>query len=160
MGGLSFKPRSILAMAMPAVIGAGGAIALDAILAKVQSSLPTQLQSGWLNTLVKVVGAVGLGFGASKVLGKDKGKIVAAGALTIIGYQVLRDLIKTQFPTFASDIGLNAYIADGSSQLGYTDPASPLGAYIQRPVASSMGAYIQPGGGVDALNGWGDDDGM
>lgn len=148
-----FQPKKIVGQVMSAAIGAGGALALDIVLGKVQSSLPASLQSGWGLTAAKIAGAVGLGWGASKVLGSEKGKLVAYGALTVVAYGVLKKLILENAPGFASSVGLSAYMSDYTAypQMGFTDPAPRLGAYMPQP---GMAAYMP--GSVDTVSGYND----
>lgn len=150
----SFKPREIAGKLTSAAIGAGGGLALDVLLNKVQASLPASLQSGWAFTAVKVAGALGLGWGAGRVLGQEKGRLVTYGALTIIAYGVLKKLIIDNAPQFASSIGLSAYMNDYTAypSLGYTDPAPRLAAYMQP--GSNMSAYMP--GGPDQVSGFPD----
>jgi hypothetical protein len=155
----AFKPRELMGKITSAAIGAGGALALDIVLGKVQASLPASLQSGWGLTAAKVAGAIGLGWGASKVIGQDKGRLVTYGALTVIAYGVLRKLLTDNAPDFAKSVGLSAYMSDYTAypNMGYVDPAprlSGLGAYMQP--GAGMSAYMP--GGVDQVAGY--DDGM
>jgi hypothetical protein len=140
-----------------AAIGAGGALALDIVLGKVQASLPASLQSGWGLTAAKIAGAVGLGWGAGKVLGPQKGRLVTYGALTVIAYGVVKKLIVDNAPSFAQSVGLNAYMSDYTAypSMGYVDPAPRLGAYMSRN--NGMSAYMP--NNVDNVAGY-DNDGM
>lgn len=150
-----FRPKEILGKVTSAAIGAGGALALDIVLGKVQASLPTSLQSGWGLTAAKVAGAIGLGWGASKLLGQEKGKLVTYGALTVVAYGVVRKLLVDNAPAFAQSVGLSAYMSDYTAypNMGYTDPAPRLAAYMG-PSNNGMAAYMP--GGVDQVSGYGD----
>ncbi len=136
---------------IPAGIGGAGALALDIGLSYVP--LPTMLQTGIPNAAVKVAGALALGFVGGKVLGRDKGKAITAGALTIVAYNLMRKLVQQYAPSVPGlsgdyrDMSVGAYM----SGTGY-NPAPMLqgvGAYMDSNLASlqraQMGAYMDDG---------------
>lgn len=129
-GGISMG--NIGHMLIPAAIGGVGAIGVDVGLAYLP--LPSQLQSGWGNVLAKIAGAFVLGLIGGKVLGKEKGKLITAGALTVTAATVIRG--------FASQ-ALGGTVKGLS---GYSDYADyRMGAYMNpAPVLSGMGAYMPP----------------
>lgn len=155
-----FSSRSIMAAAVPAAIGAGGALLLDVGMA--YAPLPESLRSGWLNTLAKVAGAVVIGFGVGAVAGRKNGAIATGGALTVIAYNALRDVARgavgdkvkglsglADFTDYTAG-ELGAYQNGGMPQLGAYQPGSfpqPEGLGYTSPAAfvpddgASMGYY-------------------
>lgn len=138
---------------IPAGIGAAGALALDVGLSYVP--LPVALQTGIPNAAVKIAGAIVLGMIGGKVLGREKGKAIAAGALTVVAYNLLRTTLKQYAPSLPGlagdyhDMQVGAYMA--GDRVGY-NPAAMLqgvGAYMDPNLRSlqtaQMGAYMQDG---------------
>lgn len=138
---------------IPAGIGATGALALDVGLSYLP--LPTTLQTGLPNAAVKVAGALALGYASGKVLGRERGKAVAAGALTVVAYNLLKGLVKQYAPSIPglsgdySDMQVGAYM---NGPVGY-NPAPMLqgtvGAYMDSNLRSlqkaQMGAFMNDG---------------
>jgi hypothetical protein len=81
---------------MPAVIGAGGAIAND--IAWGFLPLPINLKSGYIGVAGKAVLAVGLGIALSRVIGQSNAKQMTAGALTVLAYQTLGPVVRGALP--------------------------------------------------------------
>lgn len=169
-GGVSLSPMSVVrSTVIPAAIGGAGAVGLDVALAYLP--LPDSLKSGLAATAVKLAGAVGLGFLIGKVLKKpDMGRMVSLGAVTVMGYQFIRDQAKTALPTVKGLGGYQDYVdyrltADRGTMGAYMSP-QPLGFISPAPVvagsSSGMGAYMSPDlvptgmGGYD----WAASDGM
>lgn len=146
---------------IPALYGAGGGIALNLALSYLP--LPDMLKTGWARHATRVVGALGLGMLAKKFLGA-KGNAVAAGAMTIVVYDVLKQVLGQFAPEIGSrlgefeDVSLSGdgdyydpapYITDGGVS-GYLDgDASPgdgdiddMGAYMEGDL-DGVGAYIE-----------------
>lgn len=153
-----FSVRGLTHTLMPAAIGAGGAIALDVVYAYASPYLPASMQTGLVSSLVKLAGAIGLGVGARKFLGREKGNAVALGALTVTGYGVLKPLIAQFAPTVKGLSGYADYVnypaAGGQGISGYMPGTVPgLGFYSPASVIQSpqMGAYIN-----QQMNGFGD----
>jgi len=159
-------------MGTGAAIGMVGAVGLDYLWQYLSSSvIPAQYQSGYLGTAVKAGVAVGAGWLAAKVVNKQTAVAGTLGALTVIGYQLLHQMIAGAAPTAAiaattttatpTVSGLRAYMRP-SSALGWVSPGSPLrglgrvGAYMShgnpapnmnRPGGSvSMSGLAMPGG--------------
>lgn len=127
---------------VPAATGAVGAIGLDVAMGYLP--IPVQYKSGWLGTGVKVVGAVALGMIAGKVVGREKGRLFTAGALTVIAYQAIRGAVASAMPSLpglsgASFEGLGAYMA----------PSMPA---LPAPRMHGLGSYMNP---APILNGVG-----
>lgn len=136
-GGLSLSPMSIVrGTIVPAAIGGVGAVGLDVALAYLP--LPDSLKSGLPATLVKLLGAIALGFAAGKVIGKDRGRLITLGAVTVMGYQFIRDQAKAALPTVK---GLGSY-------MDYVD-------YTLMQDRGGMGAYMSPTLAPARLNGLG-----
>lgn len=159
-------------MATGAGVGAVGAVGLDYLWQYLSSSIiPAQYQSGYLGTGVKAAVALGGGWLASKVVSKHVAAAGTIGALTVIAYQLVHQMISSAAPTAAiastttaatpAVHGLRAYMRP-SSALGWVSPGSPLrglgrvGAYMgagnmppnmNRPGGSvSMSGLAMPGG--------------
>lgn len=149
----SLKPRAILAALVPAGIGAGGALALDIAMSYVP--LPAQFQTPTWKNVARVLGAIVLGGIGTAVLGRQKGAQVALGALTVVSYGVLRDVVTQNFPQLTLN-GAETY--DYSDlRLGYINPApmlkSGVGAYMPSSMPSpapGVGAYMR--GSLDNVN--------
>lgn len=124
--------RSIQGEVVPAVIGAGGALALDIGMAYLGNYLPAVLQSGWGRTLAQLGGALGLGFLAARVVGRRNAQIGTLGALTVIAYNAIR-------PLAADALGDKVKGLSGLADFGDYTPT--MGAYMQN---GRLGAYMQP----------------
>lgn len=138
---------------MQAGIGGVGAVALDVGLGYLGnlSFVPEALKSGALKPVVRVAGALGLGYIVGKVRPAWKAP-VTAGALAVTAYFILRDLAAK----FAPSIPLQGYMEGDFSGLSYVDPAPALegyrggmGAYMSPP---TVGAYMDPSAGGDLGN--------
>jgi hypothetical protein len=140
---------------IPAAIGGAGAVGLDVALAYLP--LPDSMKSGLPATLVKLVGAVALGWIAGMAIGRDRGRLITLGAVTVMGYQFIRDQAKSALPTVK---GLGSYMdyvdytlmQDRGGMGAYMAPAparlNGLGFISPAPVVQSggatMGAYMSP----------------
>ena len=119
----NFVDRQLL----PALMGGVGAVANNAayslIMARIPSanSLIENLRSGPLRHVGHVGSAVVMTYLATRVLGRRKAEQLGAGALTVVGYNVVRELAAR----FVPQIPLGAYV----------DPA--LSAYV--PAAPALG---------------------
>jgi hypothetical protein len=132
----------ITSQLMPAAYGAAGAIALDVILGYVP--MPAMLSTGYAKSATKIVGALGLGYLAKRFL-RGKGSAVAAGALTVAVYGLMKQVI-VQFAPSVKGLGDYEEIAidNTADQIGtYMDPAARIGAYLpDGSIAPGVGAYI------------------
>ena len=137
-----FSVAGITSQIMPAAYGAAGGIALDVVLGYLP--IPAMLTAGYAKHATRVVGALGVGYVARKFLGA-KGSAVAAGALTIAMYGLLKDVL-VQFAPGVKGVGDYEEIAidNTADQIGaYMDPAARLGAYLpDGSRAPGMGAYM------------------
>lgn len=132
---------------IPAAIGGAGAVALDVALGYVP--LPDMLKTGYAKVGVQIAGAFLLGWLGSKALGREKGNAVTLGALTVAAYGLVKTVVKQAAPTLPGLAGdyetmrMGAYM---KPELGYVNPASPLGAYMQDQ--TPMGGF----GGFDGMS--------
>lgn len=125
----------VLDPVVAASIGGSAAVALDVGLAYLP--LPDAIKSSQLaNLALKIGGAIALGWGAGKVMGKDRGRLVTTGALTVAAYSAIRDGIKKLAPDLTSKVKGLGGIAD------YVDYAErPMGAlqYSGAPLRGGLG---------------------
>lgn len=126
---------------IPAAIGAGGALALNLALSFIP--LPDVAKTGWARHGVRLLGALGLGWAAQKFVGGKKGEALAAGALTIVMYDIVRAALSQFAPEISTRLGEFEDVSLG--EVEYYSPAS----YVQ-PVAALPGG--SPGdGNVDGF---------
>jgi len=137
---------------IPSLVGAGGALGMNIALGYITPMLPTSLQSGMLNTGVKLVGAVGMGFAAGKVMGRKVGEQVAVGAVTVVLYQAIKSMLATAAPSLPGLSGLEYYSAGmnaGTAPLragfsGYSalPPPMPRGMGVSAKTGAGMAEYV------------------
>lgn len=131
-----FNPRTFVNdTLMPAAIGAGGALALDAALSFAAPYIPAAFNTGIARTGVKLAGAVGIGMLAGMVGGKRLGEQAMAGALIVTAYDFLKPYVAGMVPGVA---GYN---------MGWVSPAMQVGTYVGSDNAYSgmmpgMGVYV------------------
>lgn len=125
-------------MLAPAGVGAAGAIGLDVALGYA-TFIPETFRTGWARHGIRLGGALLLGMVASKIVGKSTADAVRAGALTVVLYGVLKEVIQKFAPTLP---GLGDY---EEMEVGYLDAASVVqdgaGAYLEDQ--SGAGAYME-----------------
>ena len=80
--------------------------------------LPVNFKAGWMRHISKAVGAIAIGYLGGMFLAKRTADQLGAGAMTVVGYNVVRDLA-AQFA-----------------------PQLPLGEYLEGP----LGEYLAPNG--------------
>jgi hypothetical protein len=114
---------------VPSAVGAVGALGVDLALGYATPYLPTTLTTGAFVPLTKIAAAVGLGL-VAQVASKDRriAEQVTAGAITVVVYDYIRNMAKTQFPT----LPLSEYV----SGMGYAGPA------LTYPDGGTMGVYV------------------
>jgi hypothetical protein len=168
MGGFG-SMRSITKLGMGAGVGAIGAVGLDYLWQWGSGYLPASLQTGYVGTAVKAGAAVLAGWGASKVVGRPAAIAGTLGALTVVAYQLVHQMIASAAPAVAIPAtttaatpgvaGLNAYMQRGP--LGWTSPGTPLrGLRAYMPGQAPAPAMNRPGGsvsmsGLASAGGWG-----
>lgn len=156
-----FDAKGLTAAIVPAAIGGAGAVGLDILLAYLP--LPAALQSGWGNYATKLAGSFGVGYLGGMALGREKGHLITAGALTVSLYTILRALAQQSLGTSVKGLsGLADFRDYRRTAMGaYMDPATvirtpqmsaqrprnaisaqPMGAYMARPLGR-VGAYMR-----------------
>lgn len=133
-----FSLGGVTAALVPAAVGGAGAVALDVALGYGQNFLPAALTSGYGRVAVKLGGAFALGWAASKLIGRERGKAVALGALTVVAYDLFKTIAKQVAPAVPGLAGdytdnVGAFLPDG---VGGYNPApyvredAPIGAFL------------------------------
>lgn len=155
-GGSIASMRGVKGLAMGAGVGAIGAVGLDYLWQYASGYLPASLQTGYVGTLAKAGVAVGAGWLASKAIGKQAAVAGSLGALTVIAYQLVHQMIAQASPTAAiaattttatpAVAGLGAYMQ--RSALGWVSPGTPLALRG----LGRVGAYMQPAGAPPPMN--------
>lgn len=144
---------------IPSAIGAGGAVALDVLLAMLP--LPVAMKTGPMAPVVKIAGALGLGALAGMVTNRRMANQVAAGAVTIALYQVARTglakMTGGRVPGLAEYVSGYPMVDMSGVEFAPTVPA--LSEYVDEYVDGDMGypsagmivGDLQPDGSVE---GW------
>lgn len=115
-------PRNLIQRTViPAAIGGAGAVANDVAYSFLMGRLPvgagaagdivTQLQTGPLRHVGKAFSALALGYLASFAINRRTAEQLSAGAITVVGYNVVREVLARVAP----DLNLGAYIEPGMS---------------------------------------------
>ena len=119
---------------MPALVGGSGAVANDVLYNFLP--LPAMFATGPARHLGKAGTAVLLSFLGSFFLSRRNAEQLGAGALTVVGYNVVREVVQR----FAPQINMGEYLP-----LGY------YGAGLDPAANGGMGEYLNvvPGSGVD-----------
>ncbi len=125
----------------PAMIGAVGAIANDALFAYVP--FPAQLKApGIPRYASKALSAVLMSWLASFVVTQKTATQLGVGALTCLTAEVARDFILTNIPAVApvavEGMGLYTGGVMNRNNLGYYNPAIPAGGGVD-----GMGVYVK-----------------
>lgn len=133
---------------IPSSVGAVGALGLDVILGYVP--LPAALQTGVFKPIVRLVGAGLLGLVASKVANRETGERVAAGAVTVVLYDLFKGVVSQAAPNLPlSGISgypnLEFYSAGTPAGMGeYVSGALPFGGNtVVAPVGAGSAATMQ-----------------
>lgn len=100
---------------VPAMVGGAGAVVNDVIVNMLP--LPAQFKTGWMRHVSKALGAVAIGMLGGFVLQKRTADQLGAGAMTVVGYNVVRDLTAQFAPQIPLGEYLGEYLPMGS--LGY-----------------------------------------
>lgn len=124
---------------MPAGIGAVGALGLDVILNMLP--LPVAFNTGYMRPVTRIAGAVGIGIIAGMVTNKRMGEQVAAGALTVTLYDLIKSFAVVNFPTlFTPNVtvaGMGMY--PDNDRLSYADAGMTVGNMNEN---ASIGEYV------------------
>lgn len=89
--------RDLQSSLVPVAAGAGGALVADIALGFLP--VPESLKTPMLRPVVRSAAAIGVGVIAGMFLGKDIGKKVMAGGLTVIAYDLAKGLVQQAAPT-------------------------------------------------------------
>lgn len=131
---------------MPALVGGAGALAVDALLAKLPlpDALKAQIAAGPMRTLARAGAAFLLGWGAGFVVKRETAAQVMAGALTVVAYDELKGLLNRNWPQLLSAYGYDGDLA------AYREAVS----YNSLPTVRSLDAYREARSvNADVLNG-------
>lgn len=131
--------RGIMSDVMGAVQGAGGALAVNAIMNLLP--LPLSMKSGWGATATKVGLAVAVGMFAKPLVGRAAGKL-AEGAMTVAAYEAIAGMVPSTFggsavPGVAGLGYMSAGMNAGGNYLPNNSVMNGMGEYV-----SGMGEYV------------------
>lgn len=159
--------RGLLGQVVPTIksglVGAGGALALDAAWGYVAPNLPASLNNTYIQFAVKALLAVGIGMVGDKFL-RGKGKELSVGAVTVAAHDLLKSTLQTAMPTVfgtggtLSLGGYGAYLSGSAPIVGtatfpktYQMRNPGFGAYLSGSSGSSDGAgvYVDDNMGFD-----------
>lgn len=150
-----FSLRNVTSYVMPALVGGGGAVANDVLYNVALNALPQtlpmleQFRSGQLRHVGKALSALLLSTVAGFVLPRRIADQMGTGALTVVGYNVVRDAVTR----FATGLNLGMYLAPDAGGLGWAG-AGWNPAYggnwsgRQSGLNGGLGAYLRNGGGA------------
>jgi len=135
----------------PALIGAGGAVALQ----YVSNYLPASFNTGYTAYAVQFAGAIGLGVAAGAIAGKSTGIAVAAGGMTVVGFMLFQQLMSGTLGsgagTMARFVPPGAAVRQQMRGLGYQGPARVIGIPTARGTAGfpiirqNVGRFVPAG---------------
>jgi len=137
---------------VPSSVGAVGALGLDVILGYIP--LPAALQTGVFKPIVRLVGAGVLGLIAAKVANRQVGENVAAGATTVILYDLFKGVVSQAAPNLPLS-GLSGY-----PNLEFYSAGMPvgMGEYVSGALPSGGNSIVAPvGAGMPTMQeyvGW------
>ena len=133
---------SIGHMVKGGLIGGAGAVLVDVLASKLP--IPATMQTGVAGAATRVALAIGAGMLLGKVMNKATAHQLAAGSITVTGYNLIKSLVGPM-------IGLSA-VTDING-VGFYSPAVAPVAYGSDNIsgADSMGAYLS-GAGSDRFD--------
>jgi hypothetical protein len=118
------------------VLGAVGAVAVEAVLSKLP--IPDQLSDGYGRIAVEVAAGIGLGMAVSKFMKKPRiGAAIAQGAATIATYKTVRDAVKTPLGLDVAGWEGESLMSDGL--LGFYSPGPNYS--VPGPMAGGVGYF-------------------
>lgn len=120
----------------PALPAAVGAIALDAAWANLP--IPATLKTGPVRHVAKGAGAIVLGMVASKVVPRATAQSMAVGAMSVVIYSALKEVIAK----YAPSVKLGDYWYDDFPQMGYYGAGQVAG----------LGMYADPATGFPTVS--------
>lgn len=112
---------------IPALVGGTGAVVNDLVV-NFLPFIPPEWRTGWMRHITKAAGALAISFLGNMFLDKRTADQLGAGAMTVVGYNVVRDMAAQ----FAPNIPLGEYL-------------TPVGEYLD-PALAGLGYY---GAGLD-----------
>lgn len=158
-----FSPRALMRNAVPALVGGGGALANDVLYNVALNLVPAtfapdivaNLRSGQLRHVGKAASALLLGTLAGFVLPRRTAEQMSVGALTVVGYNVVRDVANAVLPEeLKAKLTLGMYL--DPSGLGYAGAGwnptygsdwrekSGLAAYLRQSSGGEPGDVAVP----------------
>jgi hypothetical protein len=134
---------------MEGLVGAGGALMLDAAWGYINPQLPTSISSSpYMQFAVKCLAAIGVGFVGGKLL-RGKGRDLAVGGVTVAMHDMLKSTLQSSSPTLFGPGGtlalsgyghMGAYLSGSAPIVGTA--TFPRTYQMQTPGFSGMGAYL------------------
>lgn len=125
---------------MPALIGGSGAVANDVLYNFIP--FPPMFATGPMRHVGKAASAIGLGWLSSFFLTRRTSEQIGAGALTVVGYNVVRELVQR----FAPQIQMGEYLAPNLGYYGAgMDPGYGMGEYLTPGLEQVPGAGVTTG---------------
>jgi hypothetical protein len=122
---------------MPSAIGAAGALGLDILIGFLP--LPANLKTGPMRSVVRIAGAVALGIVAGMVVKKETAANIAAGAVTVTLYDVLKGAVQTAMPTL--QLGETDIFTEYPS-LAYAGAGETVNGMGMYETGDDMGMYV------------------
>lgn len=122
---------------MPSVVGAAGALGVDVILGFLP--IPVQFKTGPMRAIVKIAGAVGVGMLAGNFMKRETAHQIAAGAITVTLYDVMKGYLQQAMPTLPlseADAMYEDY--PNLSYAGAGQTVDGMGTYVD----DSVGMYV------------------
>ena len=130
-GGRGFSIRGITNQLFPAGVGAVGALGVDIAMGYVRPMLPAGMSGPLIDPLIKIGGAIGVGWIAGQVMGRRFGDQATAGALTVVMYDIIKGFVRQAAPGLVSEyVGVGYYDDGGDDQIGWVSPAEQVGEYV------------------------------
>lgn len=125
---------------IPAATAAGGAIALDVVWNFLP--VPAMLKVGPMRYVAKGAGAIAMGMVAGMVVPPATARAFTAGAMTVVMYEALKEMLGTFVPGLALSGAYDIdYLGQYPSSAAVVGQESDLSAYF--PSNEGMGAYYE-----------------
>lgn len=144
---IGFSLPAVTSAMKTAAIGAGGAIAVDALMGQAARVLPTDWTSrldasgsvNWKYYLAKGALAIGLGVAGARFGGRYRGAVLtmAQGSLMVQAYEIAREFVPQDFLPLG-------YYTSGPVQALPSMPSNvrTMGKYLTRPMSSLRGMGV------------------
>lgn len=149
---IGFSLPSIQSNMKTALIGAGGAVAVDVLMGQANKFLPADWQSrldaagsiNWKYYVAKGALAIGLGVAGARYGGRYRGAILtmAQGSLMVQAYELLREVIPQDF------LPLGYYTSGAVTMPGMPGNVTNMGKYLPRATALQGMARMGRVGGM------------